>query len=204
MSNVRASRSVELSDPVALRALAHPLRLALIVLLRTEGPLTATQAGQHLGESAPKCWFHLRQLAKYGLAEEAGGGRGRERPWKATAEVTTWPQVAATPELAAAAELFTTFLAERYFEALRHWLATKASEPAEWQQAALFGDTALYLTAAELAELKDEIRALPERYHAGMSDPALRPHDARLVTFLHFAFPGSLELTATRPPTSNG
>ncbi|HYZ52738.1 MAG TPA: helix-turn-helix domain-containing protein [Streptosporangiaceae bacterium] len=67
-----------LTDPRALRALAHPIRVSLVGLLRREGPLTATQAGAMLGESPASCSFHLRQLAKYGLVEEAGGGRGRE------------------------------------------------------------------------------------------------------------------------------
>ncbi|HZD69532.1 MAG TPA: helix-turn-helix domain-containing protein [Actinomycetes bacterium] len=199
MAATRSRRSVELTDPVALRAVAHPLRLALIGLLRTEGPLTATQAGRRLGESAPKCWFHLRQLAKYGLVEEAGGGHGRERPWRATAETTTLPRVASTPELAVAAERFTTFLAERYFEALTGWLAGKASEPAEWQEAMIFGDTVLSLTADELAELKGELRALLERYLDRAADRSQRPPGARQVTFLHFAFPGSLLDTATQP-----
>jgi len=68
-----------LTDPKALRALAHPIRLALIGLLRTQGPLTATRAAELLGESSASTSFHLRQLSKYGLAEEAGGGQGRER-----------------------------------------------------------------------------------------------------------------------------
>jgi hypothetical protein len=33
-----------------------------------------------LGESPANCAFHLRTLAKYGFVEEAGDGRGRERP----------------------------------------------------------------------------------------------------------------------------
>ena len=70
-------RTVELNDPRALRALAHPVRLSLVSLLRRAGPLTATQAGERIGESATTCSFHLRQLARYGLVEEAGGGRGR-------------------------------------------------------------------------------------------------------------------------------
>ena len=37
-----------------------------------------------LGESPANCAFHLRTLAKYGFVEEAGGGRGRERPWRQT------------------------------------------------------------------------------------------------------------------------
>src|SRR6266480_6150204 len=91
-------RTIELTDPRALRAVAHPTRLALIGLLRRRGPLTATRAGELIGESAASCSFHLRQLAKYGLVEEAGGGRGRERPWQATAMLTDVPAVADSPE----------------------------------------------------------------------------------------------------------
>ena len=76
---------VKLSDPKALRGYAHPLRMALIGLLRQQGPMTATQAAERLGESVPNCSFHLRQLAKYGLAERAPGADARERPWRATA-----------------------------------------------------------------------------------------------------------------------
>ena len=95
----------KLTDPRALRAMAHPIRLSLIGLLRREGPLTATHAGELIGESSASCSFHLRQLAKYGLVEEAGGGKGRERPWKATALFTSWPAVAVGPEAAAASSV---------------------------------------------------------------------------------------------------
>ena len=182
-------QSLELTDPRALRAVAHPLRLQLIGLLRDQGPLTATQAGQRLGESAQSCWFHLRQLAKYGLVEEAGGGRGRERPWRATAMTTTLPKVADTPEMAAATELLMTVLAERYFEDLMRWLSARAGEPAEWQQAAVFGDSLLYVTAEELTTLKRDLYALIDRYQERVPDRALRPPGARPVTFQHFAFP---------------
>src|SRR5512141_1506254 len=86
-------RGVELRDARSLRALAHPTRLKLVGLLRLKGPLTATQAARELGETPQRCTFHLGQLAKHGLVEEAGGGRGRERPWRATASFTNWPNV---------------------------------------------------------------------------------------------------------------
>src|ERR1700734_224922 len=71
-----------LDNATALRAYAHPVRMKLILALRTRGPLTATQAGRLLGESSGTCSFHLRQLAKYGLVEETGDGAGREKPWR--------------------------------------------------------------------------------------------------------------------------
>ncbi|WP_344621629.1 helix-turn-helix domain-containing protein, partial [Kitasatospora arboriphila] len=94
--------TVQLSDPRALKAYAHPTRMALVGLLRREGPLTATRAAELIGESVASCSFHLRQLAKYGLVEEAGGGRGREKPWRATALFTSWDTAAADPAAAQA------------------------------------------------------------------------------------------------------
>ena len=69
---------IRLDNARALRAYAHPVRMKLILALRTRGPLTATQAGRLLGESSGTCSFHLRQLAKYGLVEETGEGVGHD------------------------------------------------------------------------------------------------------------------------------
>ncbi len=178
-----------MTDPRALRALAHPLRLSLLGALRAEGPLTATRAGELLGESSASCSFHLRQLAKYGLVEEAGGGRGRERPWRATAMFTDVPSVADSPELAAASGLFRSLVAEKYYEQMMHWLEAQPDEPADWQQAAQFKDVLLYLTAAELAELGDQVAGLVDRYLDRLPRPELRPPGARLVSYIQVAVP---------------
>src|SRR6185312_5330915 len=58
---------LELNDPKAMRALAHPLRWALLEALGHAGTLTATQASEMLGESPANCAFHLRTLARYGF-----------------------------------------------------------------------------------------------------------------------------------------
>ena len=68
-----------------MRALAHPVRVALLELLGRDGPMTATQAGEALGESPANASFHLRTLAKYGFVEEApaaraASGRGAASP----------------------------------------------------------------------------------------------------------------------------
>ena len=81
---------LNLTDPKAIRALAHLLRWALLEALGQAGTLTATQASEMLGESPANCAFHLRTLAKYGFVEEAGGGRGRERPWRQTYNSMSW------------------------------------------------------------------------------------------------------------------
>src|SRR5579859_2817436 len=190
--NPRTRQVTRLADPRALRAMAHPTRLSLIAVLRREGPLTATQAGDLINESSASCSFHLRQLAKYGLVEEAGGGKGRERPWRATTQFTSWPDVAEGPEAAAASGLLGSVLAERYFEALNHWLDVKQDEPEEWQHAAHFGDTMVYVTADELIALAGQTQAMLDRYLDRQLHPELRPPGARAVTYLHLAFPGDL------------
>jgi DNA-binding transcriptional ArsR family regulator len=186
----RDSRSVKwLTDPKALRALAHPVRLELVSLLRRHGPLTATKAAELLGESSGTTSFHLRQLAKYGLVEEAGGGQGRQRPWRVTAMFTGWPEVADDPEIAAASELLRAVIAERYFEQLMRWLERREAERVEWQEAAHFGDTLLWVTPEELRALGEAELALIERFLERQTRPELRPAGARLVTHLHLAFP---------------
>jgi DNA-binding transcriptional ArsR family regulator len=178
-----------LTDPKALRALAHPIRMSLVGMLRVHGPLTATKAAELLGESSASCSFHLRQLAKYGLVEEAGGGQGRERPWRQTSMFTGWPEVTDDPEVAAAAGLLTSVVAENYFDQTMRWIDARSGEPEEWQRAAHFGDSCLYVTAAELAELGDQVRALVDQYLDREADPASRPPGSRPVTYLHLAFP---------------
>ena len=182
-------RSVELTDPVALRALAHPTRLALVGLLRRLGPQTATQAAALLGESSGSCSFHLRQLAKYGLVEPAGGGTGREKPWQATAMATSWRGDADSPDAVEAGVLLSRVLADTYVGSLYGWLDALPSAPREWQRAAVFGDTMLYLTPAELDRLGRAVTGLLEPYVARTVDAGRRPKRARRVIFLHLAFP---------------
>ncbi|MGH3169847.1 MAG: winged helix-turn-helix domain-containing protein [Trebonia sp.] len=178
-----------LTDPKALRAYAHPVRMALIGLVRVRGPLTATQAARLTGESSGTCSFHFRQLAKYGLVEEAEGGTGREKPWRATTTSTSWDTVPGTPEGEAAAGLLREALAEAYFLKLMRWLEASVNEPAEWREAAYLGDRILWLTAGELADLGRETAAVADKYFERFVKPELRPEGARAVSFLHIAFP---------------
>jgi len=178
-----------LDNATALRAYAHPVRIKLILALRTRGPLTATQAGRLLGESSGTCSFHLRQLAKYGLVEETGEGTGREKPWRATTTSTNWDSVQQTPEATAAASQLSEVLAESYFAALMRWLEVRSGESEEWQRAAFIGDRFLWVTADELAQIGRELSAIVDRYFERQVNPELRPPGARLATYLHLGFP---------------
>jgi hypothetical protein len=142
-----------------------------------------------LGESSGSCSFHLRQLARYGLVEEAGGGHGREKPWRATARYTSWPSLPSTPETAAATQMLNRVIVDRYYELLHDWIEVRPSESPEWQQAEQFGDTLVYLTADELSQLGQEVTALVERYADRFEQPSARPPGARMVSYIHLAFP---------------
>ena len=180
---------IEIDDARILRGLAHPVRLALIGLLRREGPLTATEAGARIGESPASCSFHLRQLARYGLVVEAGGGRGRRRPWRATARSTSWSPAPADPERAAAAAELGIVLAGVYRRKAVAFLERRAAEPEEWQRAAVLGDAILFVTAAELADLEEQVDALVGRFAPRLEHPELRPPGARAVAYIQMAFP---------------
>src|SRR3954469_8632498 len=109
-------RPRQLTDPLAMRAMAHPVRLALMQAINDAGTLTATEAAERVGESPSNCSFHLRQLAKYGFVEAAPGGQGRERPWRAVNTGFSMTDVHEDPETAMAAGALARVVTERWFE----------------------------------------------------------------------------------------
>lgn len=153
-----------LDDPVAIRALAHPLRLDLQSLIGRDGQVTAADAARELGISHGLAYHHLRQMAKYGFVERVPGKDNRERPWRLTHTSTSWRNAIATPEGAAAAAVFEEVLAERAVAALRGWVQRRGDWPREWQQHTGVGTSTIYLTLPELAELDEAIDAVIKRY----------------------------------------
>ena len=61
-----------------LRAIAHPVRARILDELGATGPMRAADIARALGIPANQASFHLRQLAKYGLAVEAPEGRATD------------------------------------------------------------------------------------------------------------------------------
>ena len=182
-------RTIELTDPRAMRAYAHPVRLKLLGLLRTHGPMTATQAAARLGESSGTCSFHFRQLAKYGFCEEAPGGRGREKPWQATATFTSWSSEPGDPERTEAERHLNLVVVQRYLEQITRWLADRPDEPEAWRRAFGFGDLVLPLTADELEGLRRDVEALVRPYVPRLTGDVEVPDGARRVNLVHFEFP---------------
>ncbi|MEO3765020.1 helix-turn-helix domain-containing protein [Streptomyces sp. B8F3] len=179
---------IDLTDARALRAYAHPTRMELVGLLRRHGPLTATRAAELTGESVAGCSYHLRMLAKYGLVEQSGGGRGREKPWRATARTTHWEAAYDDPAATEAVGDLTMAQVDAYVRKLGAALAVRHRLPRAWQEAEYSGDRSLYLTPEELTGLMEEMTRLLSRYDDRFEDPARRPEGARLVSMLRLAF----------------
>ena len=178
-----------ITEAAALKALAHPARMALLGALVTEGPLTASQAAELVGESPSNCSWHLRSLAEHGFVAEAGGGTGRNRPWRAVSEGLEWAEDDEDPATRLAAGALTDVLLERELQRLRAARAERDAEPPEWRDATGVVQSALWLTAAEAAELADRLRELLLTHAERLHDPAARPAGARLVSLVGWLVP---------------
>jgi predicted ArsR family transcriptional regulator len=173
-----------LDDPVAIRAMAHPIRLDLRGLLAQEGPMTAADAARRLGISQALASHHLRQLAKYDFVEPAPGKDNRERPWRVVSTSQSWKDAFKTPEGAAAANVLEQLLAERALEELATWQERRPDEDSIWRDHSGIGHTGVYLTGEELTELVEDIDALLHRYveERPIDDKSTRPPGSRHVS----------------------
>jgi len=181
-----------LDDPVAIRALAHPLRHDLMSIIGRLGKATTADAARELGISHGLASHHLRQLAKYGFVEQVAGKDHRERPWRLVATSYTWSRARETAEGSAAVDVLEQLTAERAVEALLDWQQRRADWPAGWQDHAGLGESTVWLTQAELAEITDAMDALLLRYvnERPLDDVASRPESSVPVTFTLLALPG--------------
>ena len=183
------AESPTLSDARRLRALTHPVRIALIGKLVLHGPLTAAEASELIDEPPSTCSFHFRQLAKYGVVEEAGGGKGRAKPWRMT---TTGLSVTAREDPASklAEDALIRMVRERQFERYRTWLQTRASYPPRWREAGDDSEYVFHLTVEELEQLTSDLTAiLMPLFEKRMADPSKRPHGSVPVQLLLLSHP---------------
>src|ERR1700722_6115346 len=149
---------MQISDPKAIRALAHPLRLDLLELLAAGGPATAAHCGRMLGESQASCSFHLRQLAKYGFVQDAGPGQDRgERRWRV-------PDPRLTVRIADGADVVVRqhierLVVEREMQAILDY-SQRPDGASPWEHKAGFVSMMAVLTPENAAEIKEKWIAL--------------------------------------------
>jgi DNA-binding transcriptional ArsR family regulator len=199
------SKPRKVTSPQELRALAHPLRLRLLEELVVNDPATdtatASELAERVGESPANCSWHLRQLAKFGYIEEAPGGTGRERRWRAVIEMHDWDTAnSRDPEFLAAADVAQDIVMDHEFQQLRQRRAWLANEPEEWRSAAGSLSGIGWCTAEELREISNKIFEILAPSFQRLTDPEARPEGARLVRFVNWAIPAR-PYVHDNPPT---
>lgn len=153
--------SYEISDPRVLRAVAHPLRVRLLGLLRSDGPATASELGRTVGESSGSTSYHLRELAKYGFIEEDPERRdGRERRWRARHRYTSWDaaELAGTAEGREAVRIMHLRQVEMVGRVMEEFDLADWSR--EWVDVSGMSDHIVRLPPAALREFHDKAEAL--------------------------------------------
>jgi DNA-binding transcriptional ArsR family regulator len=182
-----------ISDPVALRALAHPLRLALLDRLMSFGEQTAAQCAEAVGSTASNCSYHLRALARVGLVEPASSNDRRERPWRATSTGLEFGPAdpAGSPAAAGAARALDELSLAQAEELTRRALRRHHEQPPDWQAAEAFHSYALKVTASELTGLVGEIDRLVRPFIALTRAESSEEADVASLRLLAFRHPQS-------------
>jgi predicted ArsR family transcriptional regulator len=174
-----------ITDPQAVRALAHAGRYAILERLQLHGPATATECAQVAGLSPSACSYHLRLLAKYGFVEEAEnpGGDGRERLWRAA--MVGWESdiedEAGGTEAAALDRALGQVMLDSADRKVLAWLDAAAREPREWRDAAVLSNSTLLATAEELEQIREGLMGVLRPYLRTERAVADAPEDARML-----------------------
>lgn len=177
---------LELTDPRAMRALSHPVRLAILSRLQSTGAATATELSERVGASPSVTSWHLRHLASFGLVRDSDPGTdGRKRYWEAAARGFRF-EFPHDDEGRAASQVLSSTMFEQYADLPRHWMTEVQPnlEPA-WQRESGLSNTGVRLTSNELAHVNAEI----ERVLAPYVTRDEVPEDARVVRLLRYVLP---------------
>lgn len=158
----RKRTELNITDPRALRALAHPARQSLITELYSGEVLTATEAADIVDLSPSATSYHLRALEKFGIVIRGdASGDARQRPWRAAADsLSVRPETYRAAGLDASSSSFTGWLAD-----LDAGLARAGRAIADGHDDV--GHTShsrLWLTPTEMVELRDRLIDLVDEY----------------------------------------
>ncbi|MEU7928396.1 helix-turn-helix domain-containing protein [Micromonospora sp. NPDC049801] len=195
--SLESGRRRVIGDPVAMRALAHPLRLKLHALVGREGTMTAATAARALRISQALASHHLRQLGKYGFVEQAGRSDNRERPWRVTAVSQDW-EPGETAEGHEGLSMLERFVLERSAAQLAEWQQRRPEMDSRWSEHTGVSQNLAYLTVDELAELHRAWEALISLWvqRRPLGDTASRPEGAVPIDITL--------IIAPLPPTASG
>ncbi|WP_420311014.1 ArsR/SmtB family transcription factor [Streptomyces sp. YS-B37] len=175
----------QVSDPAALKALAHPLRLRILRHLGVSGPATSTTLAAALGENTGTLSYHLRRLEQGGFIEDVPDSPGgRERWWRAVRglDIRRPAQEEMTDGEGAVASTLDRMRMEEDIELARRFMAEQADSQG-WMR----GSRSLsHLTVEEVDAFHDAYLELLARFSRGPEDA---PPGARPVHLRWFALP---------------
>ncbi|PVC81472.1 helix-turn-helix domain-containing protein [Streptomyces sp. CS131] len=185
-------------DAKGLRAMAHPVRVQVVGLLRKHGPSTATRLAERLGVNSGTASYHLRQLGAAGFVEEdTERGNARERWWRSVHR-TTWfndPELAEREPEAALA--YQQSVASLYALRAQQTLNELQTMPRAWRERFDLSDWVLRLTPEETAALYQELGDVIGRYRRDTPEnAATAPAGAERVGLITHILP---ELNTSAP-----
>jgi DNA-binding transcriptional ArsR family regulator len=163
MTDEPIERTLQVSDPLRLRALAHPLRLLLLRLLREHQPVTGARLAELTGESTASVSYHLSVLHKHGFIEPdpAPGPTRRHKPWRTTYErlrIVT-ENSAGPPSETVEGAILGSLLTETRRTQDDYFRGTSGL-PDRWQDVGTFEMTDAVLTEHEFDELSERVQAV--------------------------------------------
>ncbi|GGK74387.1 hypothetical protein Sme01_33820 [Sphaerisporangium melleum] len=185
-------------DAKGLRALAHPVRVQLVGLLRKYGPSTATRLAERLGVNSGTASYHLRQLGAAGFVEEdTERGNARERWWRSVHRTTWFNDPELTEREPDAALAYLRSVAAIYTLRTQQTLNELPAMPRAWRDSFDMSDWALRLTPEETAALYRELRDVIAGYRRDTPEVAASaPEGAERVTLITYLLP-ELDASAT-------
>lgn len=178
-------------DPKSMRALAHPVRLAILSRLQGYGPSTATALAPLVGATPSVTSWHLRHLAEHGLVRDAEvESDGRQRWWEAVGSGIRF-----TPAGDDSGQDAASLLSRVMFDQAEHLPAgwARDAEPLlepQWRRSAGLSNTTFVATADEVDAIEAAIENVLAPYvlRKGERETA---DGARRVRMLRYVLPSA-------------
>jgi DNA-binding transcriptional ArsR family regulator len=176
-----------ITDPAALDALAHPVRLDLLSFLMSHGAATASECARAVDDNPSNCSYHLRVLAKHGLVEPVESDDGRERPWRATITGLSLDLDSDDPSVVAGATAMLEASIRLDYQLAREHVRHRDRIEGAWRDVDAHAQYGVKVSPDELRSIVERIDAIVRPYIAATRQDA--PEDAAIANLSLLAFP---------------
>ncbi len=175
-------------DARNLRGIAHPVRVRLLSILRTDGPATASGLARAMGLNTGATSYHLRQLAEHGFIRELPTrGARRERWWEAAhADTAASPRTSLLADDTGLGTAFLRSVGQVAADNMLRAIDARPTLPDAWRGAEDFSDYALSLTPAQAHELTAEVHAVLKRHRQASQEAPHEPSEGAARVTVQF------------------